>query len=192
MALSTDTTAAHARALQQTGEIIAAIRADQLELPTACSRYDVRALLNHLVGATWVFAKVGAGEKVQRQDPPPDLVGDDPTAAYEQARQAVAAAFAQPGALDRTWSMPFADVPGAMAQNIHCVELTAHAWDLAKATGQLERLDPELGEVVLALSRQIVSPGIRNDEGDPFAPEVPVDSGAPVYDRLAGFLGRRP
>jgi len=192
MALHTDTTAAHARALQQTGEIIAGVRADQLELATPCDKYDVRALLNHVIGATWVFAKVGAGERAQRQEPPPDVIGDDPVAAYAAARQAAAAAFAQPGALERVWSMPFADVPGAVAQNIHCLELTAHAWDLGKATGQLERLDPELGEVVLGLSRHIISPDIRNEQGDPFAAEVPVDGDAPVYDRLAGFLGRRP
>jgi len=192
MALQTDTMAAHARALAQTGEIIAGIRPDQLQLRTPCSRFDVRELLNHLLGATWVFAKVGAGEPAARPDASTDLIGDDPAGAYEAARSATANAFAQPGALERMWSMPFGDVPGAIAQSIHCVELTSHAWDLAKATGQLDRLDPELGETVLVLARAIVTPQIRNDQGDPFAAEVPVDSSAPVYDRLAGFLGRQP
>ncbi|HTX29500.1 MAG TPA: maleylpyruvate isomerase N-terminal domain-containing protein [Streptosporangiaceae bacterium] len=36
--------------MAQTETIVAAVRPDQLGLPTPCSEYDVRALLSHTVG----------------------------------------------------------------------------------------------------------------------------------------------
>ncbi len=79
-----------------------------------------------------------------------------------------------------------------MVQTIHIVDLTSHAWDLAHATGQTDRLDPELGEAVLGLSRSLLRPELRNDQGDPFAAEIAIPDDAPAYDRLAGYLGRQP
>jgi len=78
------------------------------------------------------------------------------------------------------------------ALNIHFIETLAHTWDLAKCTGQLDKLDPELAEAGEAIARGIVQPQFRNEQGDPVAAEVPVPASAPAYDRFAGFLGRSP
>ena len=37
------------RAISQTGAIVAGVRTDQAGLPTPCSEFDVRQLLNHMV-----------------------------------------------------------------------------------------------------------------------------------------------
>jgi uncharacterized protein (TIGR03086 family) len=192
MALQTDLSAAHARALKQAHAVIAGIRADQLTSPTPCSKWNTRELANHLVGVNWMMSAAGKGEKVEREGAPPDLLGDDPAGAYDASSRAAAEAFGSPGALERPWVLPFGEVPGEVARNIHLMDTVTHTWDLAKASGQTEQLDPELGEVAYGLAAGIVRPESRNDEGNPFAPVVTVSEGAPVYDRLAGFLGRRP
>lgn len=192
MALQTDIGAAHARALEQAGTIFAGVRADQLSAPTPCRKWNTRELANHLVGVNWMMSAVGKGEKVDMEGPRPDLVGDDPGGAYETSRRAAAEVFTAPGALERSWALPIGEVPGAMARNIHLMETVIHTWDLAKATGQTNRLDPELGDVVLGLAPSIVTSGIRNESGNPFAQVITVAETAPVYERLAGFLGRTP
>ena len=193
MALPTETIpATHARAVQQAGELIAGVRPDQLGAPTPCAQWTVRDVINHVVAVTHGFSRVAAGEKLDRQRDVPDLLGDDPAGAYTRAAAETSAAFAAPGALERSWTLFFGDVPGAVVQGIHAVDLSAHAWDIARATGQMDRLDPDLGAAVLEIARGIVRPDFRNEAGDPFRPEVAVAGDAPGFDRLAGYLGRQP
>ncbi len=60
-----------------------------------------------------------------------------------------------------------------MLVGLRFADLTVHAWDLAKATGQPTELD-----------------GMPRPPGGPVGPEVPVPAEAPTCDRLAGFMGR--
>lgn len=192
MALQTDLAAVHTRALDQAHSVITGIHSDQLTSPTPCTKWNTRELANHLVGANWMMSAVGKGEKVGRVGLPSDLLGDDPAGAYEASSRAAASEFYRPGALERTWALPIGDVPGEMARNIHLLETVLHTWDLAKATGQTDRLDPELAEVCHGVAMAMLQPQFRNDEGDPFAQAVTVSEDAPMYDRLAGFAGRAP
>ena len=193
MALRTESIpATHARAVQQTGELIAGVRPDQLGDATPCTRWTVRDLVNHVVAVTKGFVRIAAGERLDRGREVPDLLGDDPAGAYDTASAAACVAFAEPGALDRPWTLFFGDVPGAVVQGIHTVDLSAHAWDIARATGQMDRLDNELGAAVLEIAHGIVNPDFRNEAGDPFRPEVTVAENTPGFDRLAAFLGRQP
>ena len=65
-----------------------------------------------------------------------------------------------------------------------------HTWDLAKATGQSTRLDPELAEICY----QMCDPGIIEmaREHGAFGPAVPVPDSASTQNKLLGFLGRQP
>ena len=67
------------------------------------------------------------------------------------------------------------------------VELYAHGWDLAKATGQQLRDSPELAAAALTAAQHIVRPEFR--DGDAFGVEVAVGAGTSGIDRLAAFLG---
>jgi uncharacterized protein (TIGR03086 family) len=192
MAVQMDLALAHARALDQAQTIVAGIRADQLGSPTPCGKWNTRELANHLVGTNWMMSAVGKGERTDREGAPPDLLGDDPVGDYRASSRAAADAFSSPGALERPWALPIGEVPGAVARNIHLVETVIHTWDLAKASGQTDRLDPELAEVSHGLATEMIQPQYRNGQGDPFAAVVHVSSDAPGYDRLAGFTGRTP
>jgi uncharacterized protein (TIGR03086 family) len=70
-------------------------------------------------------------------------------------------------------------------------ELAVHTWDLARATGQGQPLDPSVAEHTLNWSRPVLKPEYRG-AGQAFGPEVPVPPGAPIYDQLAGWFGRNP
>ena len=57
------------RALLNTGRIVVGVRPEQLALPTPCRDWDVRLLLNHIIGGNHMFAEVARGG-----DEPPSLV----------------------------------------------------------------------------------------------------------------------
>ena len=60
-----------------------------------------------------------------------------------------ARAIASPGVAERTVHVSFGDIPGDdyVAQLV--IDHTVHAWDLARAVGADEELDPELVEFAL-------------------------------------------
>jgi uncharacterized protein (TIGR03086 family) len=167
-------------ALDQMALLIGGTRPDQLTLATPCTDWDVRALLRHIIGGPHVFAAMVEGEKVDPSAPQPDRLGDrDPAAAFAAARGALETALRQH------------PERAARLRPIVAVETAIHAWDLARATGQVMRLDPAIAEGALALVRERLTPAARAGN-TAFGPEVPVGAGAPAYDRLAGFLGREP
>lgn len=70
------------------------------------------------------------------------------------------------------------------------MNLLAHAWDLAIATGQPTNLDPELADYVLAFSKQMTSRPVLRGDGRRFGAEQPCGDERPAADRVAAFLGR--
>ena len=177
------------RAIDQTGRIVAGVKPDQLGLPTPCAEWDVRALLNHTIGAAQMFSDAAQGKAFEGARFATDLVGDDPAAAYDQAAGQLRGAVGKPGVLDQMWTMPFGTVPGAIAVAIATVEAEQHGWDVAKATAQLVDFDPELAEAALANARMM--PPDQARQPGVFGPEVSCSADAAVHDRLAAFLGRQ-
>jgi uncharacterized protein (TIGR03086 family) len=77
---------------------------------------------------------------------------------------------------------------------MYLAELAAHAWDLARATGQIDELDPSVAVAALEGARVMIKPEYRDavEPGSPFGEEVPAPPGADDWDRLAAFMGRNP
>jgi len=180
----------HDRSLEATTAIVANVKAKQFDSSTPCSEFDVKALLNHMIGGNFMFVDVAQGKQVSRGEAPPDLVGADHVASYRGSADAVSQAWNDPGVLGKTVHLPFGDFPGQVAIGIHLVETLVHGWDLAKATGQPTTLDPELTafawENVKDLADSFRGPGA------PFGLAVDVAAGAPATDRLVAWLGRTP
>jgi uncharacterized protein (TIGR03086 family) len=164
------------------------ISLNQLGLPTVNDDWDVRALINHVVnGNMWAAANVLQGSAPR---PSGDAIGDsDPMEAYVPSAEAMIAAFAEPGALGRTLTLPFGEMPAAGFAGFRFVDLLSHAWDLAKATGQNSDFAPELCEAALAISRRRLDG--RDRVPTPFKDEVHIPEDACAADRLAGYLGKR-
>jgi uncharacterized protein (TIGR03086 family) len=185
----------HERALDETARLVGGVRPDQMDLPTPCSDWDVRALLAHLIGGNVRWAALARGEPMWRGparggEPGADLLGDDPAGAYRRSAEALKAAWQDPALLDRPFELPIGVLPGRAAVNLRLVETVAHAWDLAKATGQKPAFDPD----VVQAAAQFAYSALPEDRppGTPFAAPVPVADDLSALDRLAAFLGRTP
>jgi uncharacterized protein (TIGR03086 family) len=180
------------RAIDQTGALISRVRPDQATMPTPCSSWDVRALINHVVLDVQGFTGRASGGTWEPRDA--DVIGDDWPGAYRAAAGSLLAAWKREGALDGTLTLPSGEVPATWSVGQQITDLVVHGWDIAKATGQSTDLDRELGELALGWAKQNLQPRFRGDEasGRVFGPEVPVAEDAPLYERLAGFFGRAP
>lgn len=181
--------------LRPGAEAVAALLADltpeQLGAATPFAEWDVRGLLNHIVGGAHMFAAAFRGEAPAGHGPgdgPVDLVGSDPAGAWQRAAEAFAAGVDAPGALEQMVPMPWGPTPGAVVFEILKFDVLVHAWDLARATGQ--SFDPPAAfvEAALEVARGMISPEMRN--GVSFAAEVTAPAGATPIERLAAFTGR--
>lgn len=172
---------AHRRSQEAFAAVIANVKSDQLDDPTPCAEWQVRDLLEHVIGGQH---RVSGTEAAGLSET------DDLAATWAAAAAGARAAFEAPDGLTRNYEIPrLGEVPGSMYIGLRTTDNLTHAWDLAKATGQTTDLDPELSEAMLAVSRQRIQPAFRG-EGGPFGAEQPCDESRPATDRLAAFLGR--
>jgi uncharacterized protein (TIGR03086 family) len=177
------------QALQSTLAILANVRPGDLDAPTPCASWDVRALVNHFVGTArwWAASITGDGEATEA-----DYATGDFVAAYEESIQIAVAAFAAEGALDRTVRLPFGEFPGSVLRDLAATEQFTHGWDLAHAIGQPTDLDPGLAAALLSQARLTITDAYRGPDGQAlFGPAAAAPAGAGPADQLAAFLGRR-
>lgn len=180
----------HRRALERFGQLVHDVRDDQWSAPTPCTEWDVRALVNHLVVEQLWAPDMLAGRTIaevgDRYDG--DQLGDDPVAAWDAAAARALEVFAEPGAMDRVVHLSYGDVRAADYCREMTMDATVHGWDLARAIGADERLDPELVADAYALVEHQVD-GLQASRL--FAPPVDVAPDADLQTRLLALLGRR-
>ena len=184
------TTEALEQAFASTRSVLANVKPDQLDAPTPCQSWDVRTLVNHIVGGAYFFAEAvntgtgGGGEET-------DYTTGDLVAAYEGGIKETVSAFNAPGAQEKMLTLPFGQMPGAAFMGIATTDAFVHGWDLARATGQSTDLAPELATQLLANARMFIQPAFRGDDGVmPFGAEQEAPAHATEADKLAAFLGR--
>lgn len=180
------------RALTFFTAVATAVPEDQPDAPTPCPAWTVRQLIGHVIdGQHQVISLLrGQGPSLPTTDPAQlaALAEPDPVAAWLRTRTAVEAGLAD---LDPSTALdtPLGVRTGADILALAIIEPLAHAWDLATATGQDVRFDPDIVEVVRpaveALGDQLAATGM-------YAPAVPVPADASAQDRLLAVLGRRP
>ena len=176
------------RALQGTLTVLTKIQPGQLDAPTPCASWDVRALINHVTGSArwWAGTISGAADPAAA-----DYAAGDYAAAYQESIQIALAAFGADGVLDRTVRLPFGELPGAVVLGMAATEQFTHGWDLARATGQPTDLDPDLAAELLGQARQAITDAYRGPDGEAlFGPVRQAPAGASPADQLAAFLGR--
>lgn len=169
---------------------VRAVRPDQWRDPTPCTEWDVRALVNHLVveqlWAPLLLNGATIDDVGDRFDG--DQLGDDPVAAWDSAAAAAGEAFAAPGVLQRSVELSYGHRPADEYCQEMTMDLTVHAWDLARGLGADEHLDEELVRAVLGF----IEPRVGELAGTGlFAPPVANSEDADARTRLLALLGRR-
>ena len=122
------------RALHATALRLDCLTSDDMTLPTPCAEWDVRALIEHLVGGNHLFAEAVSGTAVDWSRREGDRLGGDPAAAWTASADAVIRAFADAD-LDRQVDMRFGCVPVRQAILVHFVDVLTHGWDPAGPRG---------------------------------------------------------
>ncbi len=175
------------RATLFAGGNVRRIRPDDLGKGTPCPEFDVRGLLNHMLGAMTISATAALGEKATM--PEGEQFGSDPGAVYEERRGVLLDALRSPGALEREWDLPFGLVPGSTMGTIVFLEHLTHGWDVARATGQDVTLPGDLVSEAMALAVPmndlLRTPGVCEAA-------VNVSGDASAQDRFIAFMGRTP
>jgi len=167
---------------------LAAVGPDRLADPTPCASWDVRALVNHMVGAPRAAARLlGQGDLPDALD----FAAGDCLAAHDETAALVIGAFATPGVLEQTVDFPFGERPAGFLMLFVATDQLAHAWDLARVTDRSTDIAPGVAGELLEEARRVVTPDMRGEDVQAaFGPECAAGSDATEADRLAAFLGR--
>ena len=175
------------RASEFARQKIAMVRPGDLTKATPCTEFDVRALLDHVLGGLSMMTAAALEQ-------PPDTAGgsqfgEDPSGVYEERSAALLQALRTPGALGRDWQLPFGAMSGETMAQVIFMEQLIHAWDLAKATGQETTMPDELvlecSAVMLPMDQMLRTPGVCG-------PAISLGESASAQDKLIAFFGRQP
>jgi uncharacterized protein (TIGR03086 family) len=168
-------------------KVIADVDTRQLALSTPCAQWDVRATLDHLIGATWMFTLVNQDQAVGEDAG--GIRDEDPIVALTDAAGANIASWRAPGAFDGDRTFPFGTFPADAAAMMNLSEVVVHTWDIATALGADATIDPSIAEMVYEFYRLMSLDPYRAHGA--FGAETPVEPSAPPADRLLALLGRR-
>lgn len=187
----TDASEVYATALDGCARRIAGVGPDDWHRPTPCADWDVRDLVGHLVEENRWVPPLLAGRTIADvgDELSGDLLGDDPHAAWETSAKGAAEAVARPGALEVTAHLSFGDVPGREYVMQLTADLLVHGWDVARATGGDERLDPA---VVDAVATWFDTMEAAYRAAGAIGPAVELPASASAQDRLLARFGRDP
>jgi len=174
-------------AYEHCANVIVGIDDAQLALPTPCAEWDVRATLDHLIGATWMFTLVNQGRAVGEDAR--GIGGGDPMTALTDAAAANVASWRGPGAFDGDRTFPFGTFPADAAAMMNLSEVVVHTWDVATALGADATMDPSAAAMLDDFYGGISLDPYRAHGA--FGAEVRVGPNAPPAVRLLARLGRR-
>lgn len=153
--------------------------------PSPCEGWTARDVVRHMVHNVGHFFTL-----VGMEPPAGPSVEDDPAGAWSAARDALQRALDDPDVAGTEYESQVMGGRGTFEQAVDRFgnfDVLVHTWDLARAAGLDERLDP--GEVhwameaALQVDAMLRSPGVCGPKIDPPA-------GADEQTRLLAFLGR--
>jgi uncharacterized protein (TIGR03086 family) len=153
--------------------------ATQLDAPTPCEEWDVRALLNHTLQVQRYFCDKAEGKDAELTPEPLDVIGDDPVGRFEKVRIDMLRVFGDEAVRERSGPM----------LGIALADLLVHGWDLARASGQDETMPAGLADAAYRTIHGQLSPEQR---AGLFGPELDAGPDPSEQARLLAYTGRDP
>ena len=176
-------------AAQRFTALVHGVPDDKWASQTPCTDWTTRDLVNHLVAEHLWAPHLLRGETVDevgsRYDG--DVIGDEPVSKWDHAIAESLVAFAKVSD-DEPVNLSFGTVPVSEYASQMLSDLTVHAWDLARGSGQNDRLDPDTVAATLAYAERNVDTFAGSGL---FDRPVETDSADP-QDRMLALLGRNP
>jgi uncharacterized protein (TIGR03086 family) len=159
----------------------------QWDAPAPVAGWTARDVVRHLV--EWLPPFLAGGAAVELPSGPP--VDDDPAGAWEKHRAGVQALLDDPESARREFANPHTGrLPLDQAiDRFYTSDVFMHTWDLARATGQDDRLDPDFCAALLAGMEPLDD--LLRASGQ-YGPRVPTPGDADARTRLVAFIGRDP
>ena len=166
---------------------VSAVHGDAWSLPAPCTGWVALDVVRHLV--EWVPPFVADGTGVTLPVGPP--VDTDPVAAWSSMSDGIQSLLDDPDRAELSFDHPMVGrhrVDEAVMRFI-LTDVLIHTWDLARAVGLDETLDP--AEVARMFDGIQDVDALLRASGH-YGPKVEVASDADVQTRLIAFLGRQP
>ncbi|GAB2481555.1 TIGR03086 family metal-binding protein [Nocardiopsis aegyptia] len=163
---------------------VAAVPEDRWSADSPCEGWSARDVVAHVVDTQGMFLRL-----VGRDLGDIPSAADDPAAAWDAARGVVQADLDDPDRAGTEFDGFFGRTTFAEAVDRFLnFDLIIHRWDLARATGQDDRIDP--ADMRWALEATTVfGPHLRRE--GVCGPELTPPDGADEQTRFLAFLGRR-
>jgi uncharacterized protein (TIGR03086 family) len=157
------------------------------EAPAPVDGWVARDVVRHLTQWFPAFLAASAGVELTRGP----AVDDDPVAAWRVQSDAVQALLDDPATAGRVLAdRHVGELPLDRAvDQLYTADVFMHTWDLARATGQEDGLDPDFCAELLAGMEQMEE-AIR--ASGQYGVRVPVPDDADPQTRMLGFIGRDP
>lgn len=166
------------------GAKVAAVPTDSWESPSPCEGWSARDVVRHVVDSHELFCKL-----VGRTLGQVPSVDDDPAAAFDAARRVVQSDLDDPERAGAEYDGIFGRMTFAQGvDGFLSFDLVVHGWDLARATGQDESIDPAEVRRLTADAERL---GDAMRSSGAFGPAAEAPPGADEQTRLLALLGRR-
>ena len=166
-------------------ERVDAVPADGWDRPSPGPDWTAKDIVFHLSQTAATFlGRVGV------ELPAAATQTDDPVAAWTAARDTVQTTLDDPAIATREYDSPMGKTTFEKSIGMYGVgDVLVHTWDLARAVGLDEHLDPDEAQRLFTLLEP-------NDEmmrkGTSFGPKVEVPDDADPQTKLLAFTGRHP
>jgi uncharacterized protein (TIGR03086 family) len=155
--------------------------------PAPVEGWVARDVVGHLVEWFPAFLQGSTGISL----PAGPSVDDDPVGAWRTQTDAVQALLDDPATAEHEHDLPHIGTMqlGQAIDMIYTSDVFMHRWDLARATGQDETLDPD--KCSQMLEGMLPLDDVLRASGQ-YGPRVDVPDDADVQTQLLAFIGRTP
>lgn len=163
---------------------VRAVPAGKWDAQSPCEEWKARDVVGHVVRNYRSMAAQATGDEFQAMG-----ADEDPAQAWTDAYSQMQALVRNPETVTMTVNGPTGPAPlGEIVGTVVALDTHIHTWDLARAVGGDERLDPNVVRfaqgVLTPMDQMIRQPGV-------FGPKLEPPAGADEQTQLLYFLGRR-
>jgi uncharacterized protein (TIGR03086 family) len=151
----------------------------ELDVATPCDKWDLRALLNHMLETQRYFVASAQDHDASPPSPePPAVISAAPSKDFIAARDELLAAYADDETLEKR----------AQGLGVAFSDILIHGWDVARARG----LDTTMPDGLAQAAYDTIHGKFSDEQRkNLFKPELPVPDDADAQTRLLAYAGRR-